>query len=73
MSTDTVATQPVVPTADAIAEAARHLASGDTQAALDRLRNVGEADASSLRLRFLAGLIAWRLADVQQAISVLRA
>lgn len=73
MSTDTVAPQPVVPAADVIAEAARHLASGDAQAALDTLRNVAEADASSLRLRFLAGLIAWRLADVQQALSVLRA
>src|SRR5689334_17759943 len=72
MSTETIATQPVVPTADVIAEAGRHLAAGDAQAALDTLRKVGESDANSLRLRFLAGLIAWRLADVQQALSVLR-
>src|SRR5204863_529843 len=54
-------------------EAGRHLAAGDAQAALDALRPAAAHDASSLRLRFLTGLIAWRLADVQQALSVLRA
>ena len=66
----------IVPTevaSDLVAEAARHLAAGDAQAALDTLRPAADYDASSLRLRFLTGLIAWRLADVQQALSVLRA
>jgi Flp pilus assembly protein TadD len=73
MSTETVATNPVVPMADSIGEAGRHLAAGDAQAALDALRGAAEVDASSLRLRFLTGLIAWRLADVAQALTLLRA
>ncbi|MGH7126214.1 MAG: hypothetical protein ACREFI_17695, partial [Stellaceae bacterium] len=66
MSTKTVATMPSAPAADPIADAARRLAAGDAQAALDALRSAAAVDAASLRLRFMTGLIAWRLADVQQ-------
>ena len=72
MSTDSVAMTPAELASDAIAEAAAHLAAGDAQAALDALRDVAEADGSALRFRFLTGLIAWRLADVQQALAILR-
>ena len=72
MSTETVATIPAAPAADAVGEAGRHLAAGDAQAALDALRGAAEAEGNSLRLRFMTGLIAWRLADVQQALTFLR-
>ncbi len=72
MSTETVATLPAAPAADVIGDAAHHLAAGDAQGALDLLRSAAEIDASSLRLRFMAGLIAWRLANVQQALAILR-
>ncbi|HLJ19214.1 MAG TPA: glycosyltransferase [Stellaceae bacterium] len=72
MSIETVVTMPAAPVADIIGEAARHLASGDAQAALDALQGAAAIDASSLRLRFMTGLIAWRLADVQQALTTLR-
>src|SRR5580704_12834285 len=64
---------PTASTPDNVTEAAGHLAAGDAQAALDALRGAAEANAGSLRLRCLAGLIAWRLGDVQQALTVLRA
>ena len=70
---NTVATKPAAPAADLISQAGAHLAAGDAQAALDALRSVAETDGASLRLRFLTGLIAWRLADVQQALTVIRA
>ena len=73
VSTETVGTISAEPAGDVVAEAGRHLAAGDAQAALDALRRAAETDPSSLRLRFLTGLIAWRLADVQQALAVLRA
>ncbi len=69
MSTETVV--PAASAPDVVAEAARSLAAGDVQAALDALQAAPEA--GSLRLRFVTGLIAWRLADVQQALAVLRA
>ena len=55
MSTETVV--PAVAATDLVAEAGRHLAAGDAQAALDALRPAAAHDASSLRLRFLTGLI----------------
>ena len=73
MLTETVGRMPAASASDAIAEAAAHLAAGDAEAALGALRRAAEADADSLRLRFLTGLIAWRLADLQQALTMLRA
>jgi len=58
--------------ADFIAEAGRQLAAGDAQTAIDALRNATGEDANSPRLRFMMGLVAWRLADVEQAITLLR-
>jgi Flp pilus assembly protein TadD/glycosyltransferase involved in cell wall biosynthesis len=72
MSTETVATMPAAPAADVVTEAGRHLAAGDAQMALDMLRGIADAEASSLRLRFLTALVAWRLADLQQALALLR-
>src|SRR5437764_547029 len=57
----------------ALLESARDLAAGDAQAALDALGPVAAREASSLRLRFLTGLIAWRLVEIQQALTMLRA
>jgi hypothetical protein len=73
MSTETAGLTPAASAPEGVAEAARHLAAGDAQAALDALRRAAGADARSLKLRFLTGLIAWRLADVQQALALLRA
>ena len=73
MPAEAVGTMPTASTPDNVTEAAGHLAAGDAQAALDALRGAADANAGSLRLRFLAGLIAWRLGDVQQALTVLRA
>ncbi|HXP76555.1 MAG TPA: hypothetical protein VN823_20625 [Stellaceae bacterium] len=72
MSTEMAATVPAATAADAVTTAAQHLAAGDAEAALEALHAAAEADASSLRLRFVTGLIAWRLADAQQALTVLR-
>jgi len=73
MSTDTAGTLPAASASNAVTAAAKHLAAGDAQAALDALRRAAETDPGSLRLRFLTGLIAWRLADVERALAVLRA
>jgi glycosyltransferase involved in cell wall biosynthesis len=72
MLTQTVGRTPAASAPDAVAEAAGHLAAGDAEAALGALRAAAETDAGSLRFRFLTGLIAWRLADVHQALTVLR-
>ena len=72
MLTETVGRTPAASAPDAVAEAAGHLAAGDAEAALGTLRAAAETDAGSLRFRFLTGLIAWRLADVHQALTVLR-
>jgi tetratricopeptide (TPR) repeat protein len=67
-------TGPVEPAlgVDFVGDAGRHLAAGDAQAAIDALRRATGEDAHSLRLRFVMGLVAWRLADVEQAIAILR-
>jgi Flp pilus assembly protein TadD len=72
MSTETVEMNAAARAADLIGEAAHHLAAGDAQTALNLLRSAAETDPSSLRLRFMTGMIAWRLANVQQALAILR-
>src|SRR5262249_43046510 len=45
---------------------------GDVDAAMQSLHVATAAEPESLRLRFLMGLLAWRLGDLAQALSVLQ-
>ena len=57
---------------DLIAEAARLLAEGDDEAALEALQQAGSIDPDSLRFQFLTGLLAWRFSNLEQALALLR-
>jgi protein O-GlcNAc transferase len=72
MSAETIGTLPAGPETDLVDEAGRCLASGDAQAALAALRGAADTDSGSLRLRFMMALVAWRLADVERALTLLR-
>ncbi|HMK67080.1 MAG TPA: tetratricopeptide repeat protein, partial [Stellaceae bacterium] len=59
-------------TTDFVAEAARELAAGDAAAAVRSLREASESEPESLRLHFTLGLVAWRLGELEQALTILR-
>ena len=60
------------PATDLVAEAARQLAAGDAAAAVQSLRKASESDPESLRLHFTLGLVAWRLGELEQSLTILR-
>ena len=57
---------------DLIVEAARLLAAGDDEAALNTLQAAAASEAQSARFQFLTGLLAWRFSNLEQALAVLR-
>ena len=59
-------------TKDLVAEAARQLAAGDAAGSVRSLREASESEPESLRLHFMLGLVAWRLGELEQALTILR-
>lgn len=58
------------PVSELVAEAVRHLGTGDAEAALAALTLAGARDANDLRLHFATALAAWHLRDIAQALSL---
>jgi len=57
---------------DGVAEAARLLASGEVDVAVARIEAIRARDPRNLHLRFLLGIVAWRMHDYFSATNLLR-